>query len=132
MTQASRADTSTMDRADARRPRREGIVMKLIRTGRRALASLVVVALIALAGTAHGMERDVHTDPGAESTSPVAFDLLVLRPLGIVGTLTGTVFFLAPVLPLTLVTRPNEIDEPFKSMVLRPAGYVLADPLGQH
>lgn len=106
--------------------------MKLIRLGRSLLVTLVVVAMVGLAGPALAFERDVHTDPGAESTSPVGLDLLVLRPLGLFGTLTGTVLFLAPVLPLTLITRPSEIGAPFETMVVNPARYVVADPLGQH
>ena len=106
--------------------------MELLRIGRRAIATLVVVSMVGLAGNAFAFERDVHTDPGAEKSCPVTLDLLVLRPLGIVGTLTGTALFLAPVLPLTLITRPGDLGKPFSAMVVRPASYVLADPLGQH
>jgi len=106
--------------------------MHLIRTGRRLLATLVVVSMLAIGSTASATERDVHIDPGAESTSPVTFDLLVLRPAGIVGFLTGTALFLVPVMPLTLITRPQDMGKPFGVMVVKPARYVFADPLGKH
>ncbi len=107
--------------------------MKLIRIARRALATTVVVTLLGVSATyADGFERDVHTDPGAESTSPITFDLLFLRPVGLVSMFAGTALFLAPVTPLTLVSRPGDIGKPFNSMVVKPARYVFADPLGQH
>jgi hypothetical protein len=34
--------------------------------------------------------------------------------------------------PITLITRPHEIGTPFKELVVRPAKYVWADPIGQH
>ncbi len=110
----------------------EGIIMKLIRIGRRALATLVVVSMLALAGNAFATERSLDTEEGAEKTSPVVFDLFVLRPMGMVGTLIGTVLFIAPVMPLTLITRPGDIGKPFHVMVVKPARYVVADPLGEH
>ncbi len=107
--------------------------MKLIRIGRRALATAIVVSLLTLSATTAGaFERDVHTDPGAEKTSPMTFDLLFLRPVGIVGMLTGTALFIAPVMPLTLISRPGDMGKPFKSLVVKPARYVFADPLGKH
>jgi hypothetical protein len=65
------------------------------------------------------------------SSNPVA-DLLFLRPLGLATTAFGTLFFIFPVLPLTLLTRPTEIDKPFMTFVARPAKYTWIDPLGSH
>jgi hypothetical protein len=31
-----------------------------------------------------------------------------------------------------LITRPHEIGRPFKQLVVRPAKYIWADPLGGH
>lgn len=106
--------------------------MQLVRIGRHAIAVLLVTSMLALAGAAGADERDVHTDPGAESTCPVGLDVFVLRPVGLVGMFTGFALFLAPVVPLTIVSRPNEMGRPFQAMVVNPARYVFADPLGQH
>jgi len=107
--------------------------MKLIRIIRRALVALLVTSLLALsAANAAVDDRDVHTDPGAEGTSPVTFDLFFLRPVGIVSLVTGTALFIAPVMPLTLISRPGDIGKPFHVLVSKPAHYVFADPLGQH
>ena len=65
------------------------------------------------------------------SSNPVA-DLLFLRPIGLATTAFGTLAFIFPVLPLTLLTRPSEIDKPFKTFVVGPAKYTWVDPLGTH
>ena len=59
-------------------------------------------------------------------------DLLLLRPIGLVSLTFSTVLFIVPVLPLTLLTRPTEIKKPFNAMILEPARYVWAHPLGKH
>jgi hypothetical protein len=59
-------------------------------------------------------------------------DLLLLRPIGLVSLTFSTVLFIVPVLPLTLLTRPTEIKKPFNEMILEPARYVWAHPLGKH
>jgi hypothetical protein len=110
----------------------EGIVMELIRIGRRALATLVIASLFAVSGSAIAGDRDVHTDPGVEKSSPPVLDLLMLRPAGILALVTGTALFIAPVMPLTLITRPSEMGRPFHGMVVKPAHYVFVDPLGEH
>lgn len=107
--------------------------MNCIRIGRRALATLVIASLLLLSGTAFaGGEADEHGVPGAESSSPVILDLLFLRPVGIVSLITGTALYIAPVLPLTLLSRPSEIGKPAGPMIVRPARYVFGDPLGEH
>ncbi len=67
-----------------------------------------------------------------DARSPVAFDLLVLRPLGIIGVTIGSILFVMPVAPLTLISRPKEIGPVFNAMIVKPALYVISDPLGEH
>ena len=56
-------------------------------------------------------------------------DALVLRPLGLRMTVTGFVTF-AVYAPIVVITRPTDIAEPFKSLVVGPARYTGVDPLG--
>ena len=67
-----------------------------------------------------------------ERTSNPVADLLFLRPLGLATTAVGALLFVLPVLPITLLTRPSEIDKPFNTFVVRPAKYTWIDPLGSH
>lgn len=97
----------------------------------RGLALLLVTALlvVATAGPAAAealSSRGLNAD--ADRPSPV-LDAVVLRPLGIVATFVGTTAFVLAS-PIFLVTRPQEIDEPFKALVARPAWWTWARPLG--
>ena len=88
----------------------------------------MLVSLAAPAG-ANSLSRD---DGDVESSVPVVFDLLLLRPLGLVMTALGTVVYVVPVMPLTLITRPTEIAKPLGPLVATPARYTFRDPLGTH
>jgi len=105
---------------------------------RRIAAAACAVALLAAAciPSAAVAEEFRHltstsSEASDRSSDPVA-DLLFLRPLGLATTAFGTLFFIFPVLPLTLLTRPSEIDKPFMTFVVRPARYTWIDPLGTH
>ena len=66
----------------------------------------------------------------AANASPVV-DVMLLRPAGFVSLIVGSGLFLVTA-PIVLVTRPHEIEKPFKQLVMRPAKYVWVDPLGGH
>jgi hypothetical protein len=68
---------------------------------------------------------------GDAANAPAAVDVLLLRPVGFVSLILGTGLFLVTA-PIVLVTRPHEIGTPFKELVVRPAKYLWADPLGGH
>ena len=70
-------------------------------------------------------------DLGDASFAPIAVDVLVLRPVGLVSLLVDTMLF-AIAEPIVLITRPHEIGKPFKQLVIRPVKYIWADPLGGH
>ena len=94
---------------------------------RRALVSILAAACLltaAVPASAMSMEE-------AEAHTPMAFDALIMRPLGIMALGLGTAIF-AISTPMILITRPHEIGGPFHLLVVRPAKYVWADPLGQH
>lgn len=103
-----------------------------MRSGRlhRSIAAFATAMAIAFAGTpAWSQDYENLAD---DTSSPPMFDLFVLRPVGIVGIGLGSGLFLAPVLPLTLLTRPTDIGKPFHKLVVNPVRYVVADPLGKH
>ena len=97
----------------------------------RAAAAVLTALLLVTSGTP-AWSNDEHTDPAKESNSPPVFDLFVLRPLGLVALCVGTALFVAPVLPLTLLSRPSDLDKPFVRMVGNPVHYVFIDDLGDH
>ncbi len=89
----------------------------------RLLAALACVVL--LAGPAHALEeRD-------SDRVPVMFDILTRAVFGIPLTIAGSVAMI-PVGFVTAITRPSEIDKPFRILVLGPVRYTWVDPLGYH
>ena len=89
----------------------------------RLLAALACVFL--LAGPAHALEeRD-------GDRVPVMFDLLTRVVFGIPLTIVGSAA-MVPVGFFTAITRPSEIDKPFRILVLGPVRYTWVDPLGYH
>ena len=104
--------------------------MRLGRLHRIVATALTALALVFAGSPAWSNEP--FENPADDETSPPMFDLFVLRPVGIIGIGVGSALFLAPVAPLTLLTRPSDIGKPFDKLVVGPVRYVVADPLGQH
>ena len=65
------------------------------------------------------------------SSAPIMVDVLFLRPLGLAAFVTGC-GIMAIVAPMVLLVRPQGIHKPFDLLVIQPARYVWADPLGTH
>lgn len=104
--------------------------MRFTRIYRMVAASIAILA-IAVASTPAWSNVD-EDDPARDRSSPPMFDLFILRPIGIVAAGLGTALFVAPVMPVVLITRPMDIGRPFEKLVVAPARYVLVDPLGEH
>jgi len=94
-----------------------------------ALCALVMIAGLADPAFA-GSEYESRL-PEENATSNPAVDALFLRPLGLVALASGVALFV-PVAAITLITRPQQIDEPFGWLVVAPARYVWVDGLGEH
>lgn len=90
---------------------------------------LAVMAAILMFSTTTATAGTVSQGDAANATPVV--DVMLLRPAGFVSLVVGTGIFVA-ISPIVLVTRPHEIGKPFKSLVVRPAKYLWADPLGGH
>lgn len=69
-------------------------------------------------------------DQGTESGDDVAivFDLVILRPVGLVATVAGTIIFIGS-LPISLSTW--SIPKAFRALVQRPAVYTFVRTLGE-
>lgn len=91
----------------------------------------LVVALVAsavLAAPASAYSGRVGQEP---DSVPVIFDMLFLRPVGLVVTGAGLAAF-ALTAPIVLVTRPTDIGKPFATLVVNPARFTFVDELGHH
>ena len=96
---------------------------------RRLLAVLAAVLLFSTVFSTTGMAQT--RSQGDAANAPVAVDVMLLRPVGFLSLVVGTGLFLV-LTPIVLVTRPHEIGIPFKQLIVRPAKYLWADPLGGH
>ncbi len=97
----------------------------------RTVAAVLAASAVLLGSAAPAAASN---DPGlraAERATPVFFDMVVLRPLGLALTAMGTVVFFATS-PLVLITRPTDIARPFKVLVAGPFRYTFVDALGEH
>ena len=88
-----------------------------------AAAALAVAAQAAQAQAA-APEPVIDRAPSAEA---MTFDLFVMRPLGLVGTIAGTAIFIVA-LPFELVTWT--FQEPARRLVGEPARFTFTRPLG--
>lgn len=105
------------------------------KTLRRVFVTLCTVTLIVAGGAGAGFANsDASYEaalPAENATSPVWFDALVLRPIGLVVLADGIILFV-PAALFTAITRPQEIGSVFQSLVVAPARYVWSDGLGEH
>ena len=87
----------------------------------------IMVALLSLSSTAPVFAQDTGKDWNGRSGEKMAFDLVILRPVGFVGTVAGTVVFVIS-LPFSLLGKNHQ--EAFENMVKEPARYTFTRPLG--
>lgn len=97
----------------------------------RALLVLLATASLLAATAAPAAAADVETSGSREHASQLSptVDAVLLRPLGIVATVVGSGMFLVSS-PFFLATRPQEIHEPFRVLVIRPGVWTWGRPLG--
>ncbi len=62
---------------------------------------------------------------------PVWVDSSTLRPLGILATAVGFTLWVVST-PIQVITRPTDMHKTFTTMVINPARFTWADPLGYH
>lgn len=94
---------------------------------RRTFAALVALVLLSIAANP-APAADRMTE---RSSAPVIFDAMIMRPLGFLTLGLGTGLFVIT-LPILAVTHPQDVGLPWNILVVRPAKFIWADPLGQH
>lgn len=87
--------------------------------------TLTAAALLACAA-APAQASDVEIDD-APSAEAMTFDLFIMRPLSLVGTVAGTAVYLVS-LPFNLLTL--NLVEPGRRLVVEPAKYTFTRDLG--
>ena len=92
------------------------------------LAAFAVVALVAGPASAVTNERVDHVE---SATAPPMMDVLVLRPVGLVGLALSGVLWV-PAELLTVCINPTEWKLPVDHLLTKPARYVFVDPIGSH
>ena len=96
------------------------------------VATLVVCALLAVSAAPASAATLASNSSEQQRSVNVLFDAFVLRPLGLVLTISGAVAYGVVVAPLVAMTRPSDLGKPLEPLVLRPARYTFVDPLGEH
>ncbi len=97
----------------------------------RATVAALAAATVLLVGAAPAL---AYTDEGLEATrkaTPWLLDAMILRPVGLLTLIGGTVIFL-PAGAIVGLTRPTDIGKPFERLVAVPFRYTFMDPLGEH
>jgi len=93
-----------------------------------AVATIGLALALALPARADRIE-EIGNDP---ASVPVIFDILVMRPIGLIATAVGAVFYVVPVAPIMAITRPAEITRPLYPLVGVPMAFTFQDPIGHH
>ena len=96
------------------------------------MATLVVCAFLAVSAAPASASTLSTNRPEQERSVNVLFDAFVLRPLGLIVTISGAVAYGVMIAPLVAMTRPSDLGKPLEPLVLRPARFTFVDPLGEH
>ena len=103
-------------------------MLNRIRRSAAALATVVLALSLAVPARA---DR-VQSTSAEPSFAPMIFDAAFLRPVGLLMTGVGVAFYVFPVAPFMLVTRPTDVFKPLKPMVGYPVQFTFLDPIGVH
>ncbi|MFN2355334.1 MAG: hypothetical protein ABR512_12515 [Desulfopila sp.] len=88
------------------------------------IISLLAYPLVALSETAEPAPAEKPNSPEA-----MIVDVVAARPIGLVATVTGTVFF---VVSLPFSALGGNTEEAWDSLVVSPAKYTFRRPLGDY
>ena len=97
---------------------------------RKSIVALLTATLVLAAATpAAAFDQETND---LNNSVPMLFDILIMRPLGLVMTVGGIALYAFPVAPFTLLTRPSDIGKPLGLLVATPGRFTFVDPIGQH
>ena len=99
-----------------------------MRSVRRFLAAFAVATLVAAPASAVTSERVDRVD---SEFAPPMLDVLVLRPIGLVGLALSSLLWV-PAELMTVAVNPTEWKLPVDHLLTKPARYVFVDPIGSH
>jgi hypothetical protein len=91
----------------------------------------VAIGALLLGHAAPATASNIDDDFSRVHDVPILLDAMVMRPVGLAVTAVGAA--LAP-LPMVIVgiTHPPDVLKPFDILVMAPARFTFADPIGQH
>jgi hypothetical protein len=92
------------------------------------LRTLAAAAALALASSL-AQAQSFDTVDETPSAAAMGFDLVVVRPLGLVATVGGIALFIVQ-LPFALIAGEPPSD-PARRFIVEPAAYTFTRPLGQ-
>lgn len=92
------------------------------------LASTLFVVATAAQAQAERDGTDGQIGDSAPSAGAVAADVLLLRPLSLIGTVLGTAVFIVG-LPFEAIA--GDVSDPARRLVVEPAKYTFTRPLGE-
>ena len=92
----------------------------------KVLAAALAAALFAGPAAAEAQFSDVE----GSHAGPM-FDVLVMRPVGLIGLGVGALLWL-PAAAMTAAIQPSEISKPTEMLLKKPYHYVFDDPIGSH
>ena len=99
-----------------------------MRSVRRFFAVTTLFVLLAAPAAAVTDHKVNHV---GDSNAPAMMDLLVLRPVGLIGLGMSAALWV-PAELLTLCINPTEWKVPVDHLLTKPARYVFVDPIGSH
>ncbi len=96
----------------------------------RLVSKLLAAAAAALLLAGPAAAATQFTDVEGSHVGPI-MDLLVMRPLGLVGLGAGAVLWV-PAAAMTVAVQPTEVKVPTEHLIMKPFRYVFSDPIGSH
>lgn len=93
---------------------------------KKMIASLYLAMFLALSLPGVALANEQGTETGDDVA--IVFDLIILRPVGLVATVAGAVIFIGS-LPISLSTW--SVGKAFRALVQRPAVYTFVRTLGE-
>lgn len=99
---------------------------------RRFAALLATVSLIVGLALPAAADRSIYDVQDKTASVPMIFDILVMRPIGLMMTVTGVMVYVFPVVPIMAITRPTDLGKPLGPLVVTPVRFTFGDAIGSH